>query len=135
MAAILLAFLHRKLPCTMAGDVEEHEAVQNSQFTMVRDGEQATKTMGLEVHNCRLAAGNQCSGTGEQSQHNQKATRELDDAGNKHPGFVNRHMAAEQLLPAMIKDEKPGNDSEQREGKRLNATQRFHRLLSLDLRM
>src|SRR5712691_1860859 len=97
-----------KIPAGVSAgsDIEKNEAEQHRQFAPVADRPESMRRVRAEIGHGHFAAGHKSGNGGEQSQSDQHAPAELDDAGDEHQGIVEFARApenAEKLLRAMTR--------------------------------
>jgi len=114
-------------------DIEKNEAEQYRQFAPVADRPESMGRVRAEIGNGHFAAGHKSGNGGEQSQSDQHASAELDDAGDEHQGIVEFARApenAEKLLRAMTRVQESRYEAHQAVNLIGIPVQNFHQFLA-----
>ncbi len=123
------ALVDAELARAVTSDVEEQEAENHRQLTLVHDREEAVRGVVVEIGDGHLPAGNKGGKAGKQSQHDEDTSAKLDNARRQHERNVERGGSAEcaeEFLRAVAQKKKSGNDTQGCIGIRFKAAEEFH---------
>ncbi len=121
----LFRFAHRGIGAPGAGacecEIQENEAEQDRELSLIDERHEALRGVTHEISDSHLTGEDECHGSGEQSEDDQRAAHQLEHAGKAQQreqlkiGEVRNRRKAEQLCNSVLQEQQACHDAKHAE--------------------